>query len=234
VIGGSPALTGGDLIATAAVLGSAAFAAGGAAVSAVAGAGAAAAGTGSAASAGGAGSNTRTAVASVGSFGGVSAGGSSLSPPSSPAPASGAARVQPDPPFHGSAQSMSSALSSIGGEPLEGSGFEGQRIQQGFAPMSVAAPDESSTSRPLAVHSGMSGSESGETALPANSGGTTDIASVGRDLANPQSASLPGRKSMLVRAVDQVMRGMRFRLLRLPSDAAPHSTPPRIPIDHEE
>ena len=101
VIGGSPALTGGDLIATAAVLGSAAFAAGGAAVSTLAGAGgAAAAGTGSAASAGGAGSNTRTAVASVGSFGGISAGGSSPSPPSSPALASGAASVQPDPPFH--------------------------------------------------------------------------------------------------------------------------------------
>jgi type IV secretion system protein TrbL len=246
VIGGSPALTGGDLIATAAVLGSAAFAAGSAGVSALAGAsGGAAASTGSATSAGGAGANTRSAVASVGSFGGASAGGSSLSPPSSPAAASGAARRQPDPPSPSLAPSMSSALSSIGGEPLEGSGFEGQRIQHGFAPMSVAATDEGSVSgpdwsRPLAVHSGISGSESEQTVppnlgSPASSAGAADIASVGNaDLANPQSASLPGRKSIVSRAVDQVMRGMRFRLLRLPSDAAPHSTPPRSPIDHEE
>jgi hypothetical protein len=237
-------LTGGDLIATAAVLGSAAFAAGGAAVSALAGTGAAAAGTGSAASAGGAGSNTRTAVAGVGSFGGVSAGGSSLSPPSSPASVFGAARTQPDPPLRSSAPLMSPGLPSIGGEPLEGSGFEGQRSQQGFAPMSVAAtadpmsgPD---SSRPSAVHGGMSGIGSEGTAAPnlstaASSGGATDVASVGNaDLANPQSASLAGRKSMVGRAVDQVMRGMRFRLLRLPSDAAPYNTPPRIPIDHEE
>src|ERR1700685_324258 len=72
VIGGSPALTGGDLIATTAVVGGAVVAVGGAAVagvSALAGGGSAAAGTGSAGSAGGAGSSTTTAVASVGSVG---------------------------------------------------------------------------------------------------------------------------------------------------------------------
>src|SRR6202051_660419 len=94
VIGGSPALTGGDLVATAAVVGSAALAVGGAAVagvSALAGGGSAAAGTGSAAGAGGAGSSTTTAVASVGSVGsGSSAGGGSVSPPSPSSAASAA------------------------------------------------------------------------------------------------------------------------------------------------
>ena len=93
VIGGSPALTGGDLVATAAVVGGAALAVGGAAVAGAGalagGGGGAAAGTGSAASAGGAGSSTTTAVASVGSVGaGSSAGGGSVSPPSSPSPGS--------------------------------------------------------------------------------------------------------------------------------------------------
>src|SRR5271170_3079825 len=73
VIGGSPALTGGDLVATAAVVGGAALAVGGAAVAGVStlagGGGSAAAGTGSAASAGGAGSSATTAVANVGSVG---------------------------------------------------------------------------------------------------------------------------------------------------------------------
>ena len=93
VIGGSPALTGGDLVATAAVVGSAALAVGGAAVAGAGalagGGGGAAAGSGSAASAGGAGSSTTTAVASVGSVGaGSSAGGGSVPPPSSPSPGS--------------------------------------------------------------------------------------------------------------------------------------------------
>src|SRR5580692_11503270 len=89
VMGGSPALTGGDLVATAAVVGGAAVAVGGVAaagVGALAGGGSgAAAGTGSAASVGGGGSGITAAVARVGSVGaGSSAGGGSVSPPSSP------------------------------------------------------------------------------------------------------------------------------------------------------
>jgi len=30
------------------------------------------------------------------------------------------------------------------------------------------------------------------------------------------------------------VRGLRRRLASLPADAAPHATPHRIPIDHEE
>jgi type IV secretion system protein TrbL len=102
VIGGSPALTGGDLVATAAVVGSAALAVGGnavAGVGALANGGGAAAGTGSAASAGGAGSGTASAVASVGSVGsGSSTGGGSVPPPSGSTANGWVTRGQPDPP----------------------------------------------------------------------------------------------------------------------------------------
>ena len=292
VIGGSPALTGGDLVATAAVVGSAALAVGGAAVagvSALAGGGSAAAGTGSAASAGGAGSSTTTAVASVGSVGsGSSAGGGSVSPPSPSSAGSaangGGARRQPDPPSNGSGEggaavdppiaashrrgttprsenvssgsaatqsppSVSSALSSIGGEPLAGSGFETQTAQRGFAPTSVNAGDAgpatgSVPSSPSRAPSGTSGdgmaSGSIEGAAPSNStnpdssGVVSDVTSVGSaGPTNPQPPASAKAKSGLARAADQV-RGFRRRLGSLPSDAAPHATPPRIPIDHEE
>jgi type IV secretion system protein TrbL len=293
VIGGSPALTGGDLVAAAAVVGGAALAVGGAAVAGVGalagGGGSAAVGTGSAASAGGAGSGTTTAVASVGSVGsGSSAGGGSVSPPSSPSPSStangGGARRQPDPPSNGSGDggavdppiarsqphgnrargqsvssgspttqaappSVSSALSSIGGEPLAGSGFETQSAQPGFAPVSVSASDiattrgagssspstvRSETSRDPVASGSMEGAAPSSTTSPVNSGVVSDVASVGSaGNANPQPLPTAKGKSALTRAADQV-RGLRRRIGSLPSDAAPHATPPRIPIEHEE
>ena len=249
VIGGSPALTGGDLIATTAVVGGAALAAGRVAVAgvtALAGVGAgAAAGAGSAGGAGGTGSKTTTAVASVGTVGANSSAGDSVSPPSSPSSGFAgngvAERRQPDPPSSGLRPSISSALSSIGGESLEGSGFETERPQRGFAHMSVTASEQTSaagpSASPLAVRGGTSGD--GEGVAPSNltspdsSGIVPDVAPVGS--AGPASPQQPPaiRQNPLTRAVDQV-RGLRRRLRSLPSDAAPHATPPRIPIDHEE
>jgi type IV secretion system protein TrbL len=294
VLGGSPALTGGDLVATASVVGGAALAVGGAAAAGAGalagGGGSAAAGTGSAASAGGAGSSTTTAVASVGSVGaGSSAGGGSVPPPSSPSPSStanggGSSRRQPDPPSNGSGDAISAVdpliprsqprnaaargenapsgsiasqappqgslvLSSIGGEPLAGSGFKTQPVQRGFAPASVNASDgavtrEKGPSSPLVGGTGTSddvvASGAADTAAPPNpaspgsSGVVSDVASVGSPgPATPQPPSMAKGRSALTRAADQV-RGFRRRLGSLPSDAAPHATPPRIPIDHEE
>jgi len=246
VIGGSPALTGGDLVATAAVVGGAALAVGGAAVagvSALAGGGSAAAGTGSAASAGGAGSSTTTAVASVGSVGSGSSAGGSVSPPS-PSSAGSAvngrgARRQPDPPSTASGDgagaveppiatsrrgtssrnenvssgnastqsppSVSSALASIGGEPLAGSGFETQAAQRGFAPASVntndgGTPTGSVPSSPSAAPTGTSGDgmagSSIEGAAPSNSS-SPDSSSVVSDVASVGSAgpSNPSRRT---------------------------------------
>jgi type IV secretion system protein TrbL len=293
VIGGAPALTGGDLVATAAVVGGAALAVGGAAaagVSALAAGGGAMAGTGSAAGAGGAGSGTRTAVASVGSVGaGSSSGGGSVSPPSSPSPgvsaSAGGIRRQPDPPSDGSgeggfavdtpkatsrrhgssprnesvssastgspapASTASTALSSIGGESLSGSGFETQTAHRGFAPASISAtdaaaapvptPSSPSTTRGSTGGDSVAGTDSVETAPGGvsdqrGSSAASDVASVGSTgPASPQAPPTARGKSALSRAADQV-RGLRRRLASLPADAAPHASPPRIPIDHEE
>jgi len=294
VIGGSPALTGGDLVATAAVVGGAALAVGGAAVAgagALMGGGSAAAGTGSAASAGGASSSTTTAVASVGSVGpGSSSGGGSVSPPSPASPGSnangGGTRRQPEPPSSGPGESVaadpplarsqprgntsrrenvssgsavtpappsfSSALSSIGGEPLAGSGFEIQPVQRGFAQASFGTAEGSpapgggpgsgsSSPSPSTVPGGASsGVTSGpvEGAVapsnspnPGGSGVVSDVASVGNaSPSSPQPPTTAKGRNALTRAADQVRSFQR----RLPSDAAPHATPPRIPIEHEE
>jgi type IV secretion system protein TrbL len=291
VIGGSPALTGGDLVSTAAVVGGAALAVGGAAVAgvgALAGGGSAATGTGSAASTGGGGSSTTTAVAGVGSVGsGSSVGGGSVSPPSSPSPGSvangGGTRRQPDPPTNGSGDggavnppiatsvlrgstargenassestatqappSVSSALSSIGGEPLVGSGFETQPAQRGFAPASVHAGDGATPpgpppSSPSTARTAVGGdsapsdpvgaSNPAGPANPGSSGVLSDVTSVGSTgPANPQPPMAARERGGLTRVADQV-RGFRRRFGSLPSDAAPHATPPRIPIEHEE
>jgi hypothetical protein len=111
---------------------------------------------------------------------------------------------------------MSSALSSIGGESLAGSGFESESIQRGFASASVNATDEA-------------------TASGASSPLLSDVSSVGS--AGPASSQPPAttarEKGALSRVAGQ-FQGFRRRLRSLPSDAAPHATPPRIPIEHEE
>ncbi|HTW64659.1 MAG TPA: P-type conjugative transfer protein TrbL [Bryobacteraceae bacterium] len=267
VIGGSPALTGGDLIATGAAVAAGGIAAGGAAASAVgllAGAGGGAAvGTGSAASAGGPGSNATRAVASVGSA--SSSGGGPVSPPSPPsspssvAPNGAVLRAQPDPPSTmprdsmtaseppitsaqrtsgldrnesaASAQSpISSILSSIGGEPLTGSGFEAQPPQRGFLPASVSSEDVGAASvNPSSAIT--------RDTTPSDTPGMSSAS----EITSVRSASSPSvqpptsgkAKNVMTRAVDQA-RSIRQRIRSLPSDSAPHATPPRIPIDHEE
>jgi type IV secretion system protein TrbL len=217
VIGGSPALTGGDLIATAAAVGSAGLAAGGAAFAGaglLAGGGGAAVGAGSAAGAGGGGFSGTNAVASVGSTGPGPLRGGSVAPPSSPSQGSavggGATRVQPDPPANGH-------LSSIGGEPLAGSGFETQSAQSGFAsasiPASVASPADGSTPGAASSVTRGQGSSAAVSAVP-----------------RPPAAK---GSTQFSRAADH-MRAFQRRLGSIPSDAAPHATPPRIPIDHAE
>ncbi len=294
VMGGSPALTGGDLAATAAVVSGAALAVGGVAAAGVGaiagGGGGATAGTGSAASAGGSGSSTTTAVARVGSVGpGSSAGGGSVSPPASPSPGSvangGLVRRQPDPPSNGAgdggavvdpalassrrhestartenvssgsagaagpALTASQAFSSIGGERLVGSGFETQSVQRGFVPASVSASGTAAAPGPApAAPSSARGAIGGDPVVssPGESASPSELAgaggsSVGSDItmvgsagpANPQPPGALRTKGALSRAADQV-RGLQRRLGRIPSDAAPHATPPRIPIEHEE
>lgn len=248
VIGGSPALTGGDFVATAAIVGGAALAAGGATTASVGsliGGGGAASGAGTGASAGGA-NATRSAIASIASLvGEASPGGDLVSPPSAPSSRVStnerAARSQPDPPYHHSSPSTSSTLAAIGGEPLEGSGFESQTAHRGFVATSVAGVEEMSTAKDGSSHLPGVGdvqSASGETSAgltkPANTGSVSEIDSMtSADSTSRSVVSQTSKRNPLTRAIDQV-RGVRTRLRSLPSDAAPHATPPRIPIEHEE
>jgi type IV secretion system protein TrbL len=177
VLGGAPALTGGDLMGTGmAVVGTgiAAASLGTAAVTAAVGGTAALSGTTSAASAGSSGSGVASAVAGVGSSGSPGASsGRSVPPPASSGPSmnGGGAPKQPDPPI----------------------------VSSGGSGMPVDPP-------------------------PTSPGSDTVAA------APPQkvSESLPGVSSRMGNVRSRIGR------LRFPSDAAPHATPPRMPIEHQD
>jgi len=257
VLGGSPALSGGDLVSTGtAVVGGAAMVAsvGASAIAAVAGA-TAAPGTSAGTTLGG-GAASRSLLG----IGGASSTGSVPPPRSLPVGASanggpkqpsmtvsrGAAATPPPTPSAGSSAPVRSVLSSLDGEGLAGSGFEAQRPAAGFRSYSV----------PVASRA--------QSASPGNGAGASDQASVsgepvgdgshGASGSAPESASsvigvkpnppAPKRREMLASGAQRVERtfsgaarrlrnaGPRFR--GLPSDAAPHTQPPRMPIDHSE
>jgi type IV secretion system protein TrbL len=205
VLGGAPALTGGDLLSTGVMVGSAAIAvgsAGAAGVGAVAGAASALGLSGSTLAAAGSGpSGVPSSIASVGSA--AASGGSSAVPPPSggrTAPASnGVARQQPDPP---APEAAGSHLASVGGEPLAGSGFESEKPSRGFAQISS-----------------FSGAETSSNPVP--------------PVAEQQpSSTVPGtsKRSDIKNRIERFRR----RMPALPSDAAPHATPPRMPIDQQD
>lgn len=172
VLGGAPALTGGDLVGTTAAVVGAGLTAASIGIGAVAGVGSGAAavtGTSSAAGAGSSSSGVRAAVASTGSgrSGGTTPGGGSVPPPASPSgPNTGTngGPKQPNPP----------TLNSAGGS---------------------SAPDP-----------------------PRESG--------------PSATNLPQRVSNAVSRMANA--GKRLPRPRVPSDAAPHATPPRMPVEHQE
>ena len=105
--------------------------------------------------------------------------------------------------------SVSSALSSIGGEPLAGSGFESQPVQRGFAPVSVSGSDGAvHQERVRRLPSIMRAAERAVTLLPAvprkqplrpnsaspgSSGVVSDVASVGAAPV-PQVRNRPQRR----------------------------------------
>lgn len=340
VLGGSPALTGGDLLSTTTglVAGAAAVGTVGAGGAALAARGAAAlGGVSSAAGAGAGGSSASSSVMSVGSAarmsgGSSGSGGGVVPPPSSPpsGPSSNGRPRQPDPPpFNGGSSggaaaelagssksngtgasrnsstssngsngngdgSVRSALSSMGGEGLAGSGFEAERPAAGFSAVSMpvrstgapyvpppsspahsgsisdASPSEvtaSSAPRVVgrfassgAVSQTISGTSAGATGngrpvpppTPSDvSAGETphsatpDVNAVHSNGSNDQQPpARNGRRERIgsaARKADQALsgaanrlRGLRYQLGGLPSDAAPHTPPPRMPIDHHD
>lgn len=326
VLGGAPALTGGDLLGTgmgmvagAAAVGS--LAAGGVALAAR---GAAAiSGVGAAAGAG-TGSGAGSSAAGVGAAGrgGGAAGGGVVPPPSSPSsgPSGNGRPKQPNPPSRndgsggasadvagvgsgstGSSPSrnaygrpgasngngansstLNSALSSVGGEALTGSGFEGERSAGGFAPGSVAIHPTPSVRSSLVNDAAVSSADSGSSVPPppgsmprgtlsalnprvaegdrvdtgtgrpnrtstgAAPGVVSDVRSVAStpsasQLQQPPTGSRRERIGSAARRTDQVLsraagrlRGVRSQLGGLPSDAAPHTPPPRMPVEHHD
>lgn len=143
--------------------------------------------------------------------------------------------------------SISSALSSIGGEPLAGSGFETQAPQRGFAPssmsvetgarsMSASSASRDSTNPESPVNSSPTGGPD-ERSTPAvgGPGATSEVSSVASvaPATSQPPAQLARGRNRLTRAADFVT-AFRRRIGSLPSDAAPHATPPRMPIDHQE
>lgn len=296
VLGGAPALTGGDLMSTATglVAGAAAvgsLAAGGAVVAAR---GAAAlTGVGAAAGAGGSGAGVGSSAAGVGSAGrgGGIAGGGTVPPPSSPlsGPSGNGGPKQPGPPSrnwgaggasmdvagvgpssngsgryqasNGNGASRSSALASVGGDDLAGSGFENERPASGFAPApgrispsypahsgfgsSVTTNAESSVSARSAESNGAvpTPAEPAQVGVGSTAGVVSEVRSVGNSSVPTQQppANRRERLGAAARRTDQAfsravgrLKGIRKQLGGLPSDAAPHTSPPRMPIDHHD
>jgi type IV secretion system protein TrbL len=300
VLGGSPALSGGDLVSTgtAVVAGAATVASLGAgAIAAAAGGAAAASGGASAGSAaGGGGSSTIASVGGASGAGGAAGGGSVPPPPSPPrGPSSSGRPTQPNPPTNGSggaaapsfasnggsngtgaghsrghdnvgsssqrqstsgeAPATRSALSSMGGESLAGSGFEEERPAAGFSSTSVPVGPFPRRGSGAPGQGSLFGANS-ESASPADvtpndgfessaaSSPVAEVSSVGSPTAGKAQTQAPpsgGKLASGARRTQRVfsgaadrLRGTRRQFGGLPTDAAPHAQPPRMPIDHSE
>jgi type IV secretion system protein TrbL len=259
VLGGSPALTGGDLVTTGTAVAAGAFAVGSlgaGAVASLAGASGASsvAGTTSAAQAGSSGAAAAKTSADVGSASsaigrngsvpppsstGPSGNGGSPRPPSFPSGGSGGnAGVQSDvsatqsssnstqptmSPSTGSC-TVSSALADVGGEPLSGSGFEQEIPGRGFAPQSQAAGSNSKSpdSTPLSTPANTTKQVPAETT-------TSEPTSANQSNINASSTA-----ENLKRKGDDVANRIRRIGSHIAQDSAPHVSPPRMPIEHDE
>ncbi|MGI8962803.1 MAG: P-type conjugative transfer protein TrbL [Bryobacteraceae bacterium] len=301
VLGGSPALSGGDLVSTGtAVVGGAATVAslGAGAIAAAAG-GAAAASGGASAASGSAGGGASSTIASVGGVSGANgaAGGGTVPPPSSPprGPSSNGRPSQPNPPGNGGggaaapvfsanggsngagapqsrgqevvgrngqgqsrfadAPATRSALSSMGGESLAGSGFEAEHPAAGFSSTSVPVAPSPRRGSGAPGQGSLFGANS-DSVSPADvtpsdglessaaSSPVAEVSSVGGPTAGKAQTQAPpsrGRLASGARRTQRVfsgaadrLRGTRRQFGGLPTDAAPHAQPPRMPIDHSE
>jgi type IV secretion system protein TrbL len=206
VLGGAPALTGGDLVSTGIMVASA-----GLAVSSAAAAGVGAIAGGAAAlsgtgSAASAGSTGSNGIGAIAGSNSASSGtGGSVSPPSNTKGGATIGSAVRQQPNPPSTNSGGVTLASLGGEALAGSGFEDEPPSRGFRP---------NTSEPPA---------SGET-VSDKVGGASAPTSQQINPPRENGGRSPGN------------RFQRFRrgFPAIPSDAAPHATPPRMPIDHQD
>jgi hypothetical protein len=221
-------------------------------------AGATAVASGAAAGGSSAGGAASRSLAGLGGTG--AAGTGSIPPPSSlPGGSSPNGRPkQPSPPATGggaaapltspaplSSESALSVLSSLGGENLTGSGFEAERPAAGFrshpVPLSARSPSQAISAKSGAVgeDQGAASTENSSQAFP---GSASEVFSSSTPGGQPPPT--PGRRERLAsgaRRTERVLSGASQRLRNtgprfrgLPNDAAPHTQPPRMPIDHSE
>jgi type IV secretion system protein TrbL len=233
VLGGAPTLTGGDFAGTVSAITSAAFAAGstmGTGAGMLTGGGLLASKSIGAGTAGGTGSGSSPsgAVASVGTKGGAA----EVAPPVA-AGAGRATRSQPDPPSKPASSPMS-VISSLGGQPLVGSGFEGERAAGGFRHMTASVSLGDSATVQQGLFQETSEAPTGATSAVGEISSVRSVAPTGAPASRSRWVGIASAaqrvRTGLTRAVYQVY-GLRRRL---PSDTAPSVTPPRMPIDHEE
>jgi type IV secretion system protein TrbL len=170
------------------------------------------------------------------------------------APSQGVLRSGSNAPAHSMSSPVQSTLSSVGGDSLAGSGFEAERTASGFRSMSVpvrpssagrtqvgAASTDGRTGAPgaqgaIATESSAAGSES-----TPGIGPTSEVQSVGsassansRPTHRERLTSGARRTERTFSGAADRLRGVRRQWRGLPSDAAPHTQPPRMPIDHGE
>ena len=233
VLGGSPALTGGDFAATVGAIATAAVAGAstmGSGAGAVVGSGVLASKGVGASSAGGSGAPS-SAASAVGGVGAAKA--ASLAPPaavaSSAASGSASARSQPGPPSKPAA-TATTALSSVGGQPLAGSGFEAERPAAGFQRTTVPidTDDSSSSAQQNLFEDATTGS--GGTVGAGNAIGSGNSTTV----AAPKPMGIASTVQRVGAGISRTVRRIQGIRYRIPSDAAPSAAPPRMPIDHEE
>jgi type IV secretion system protein TrbL len=160
--------------------------------------------------------------------------------------------------------SIRSSLASVGGDSLAGSGFESERPASGFAPVSVTArssqasadnavdpPPRSDTPRAARVRGRADVVEPPSGVAPvadspsASHGVTPEVVSVSSNLGSgsvqPPAQGRRERLGSTARQADRVfsnasnrLRGTRNQLGGVPSDAAPHTPPPHMPINDND
>ena len=145
-----------------------------------------------------------------------------------------------------------SILGSVGGDSLAGSGFEAERPAAGFVAHSVPVPTRSAGSASTSPTSPASNPENPPTdgvgatnsGVGAGPSAVSDVQSVSPSANTKRGAAGPpigDRVASTARRTQKVfsgaagrLRGTRQQFGGLPSDAAPHTPPPRMPIDHSE
>jgi hypothetical protein len=146
-----------------------------------------------------------------------------------------------------------SVLASVGGDTLAGSGFEGERPAAGFVAHAVSLPARSAGSVFAPPTSPASNPENppptetvggSDSAVGVGPSAASDVQSVSSSANSKHGAAGPPvgeRVASRARRTQRVfsgaadrLRGTRQQFAGLPSDAAPHTQPPRMPIDHSE